>query len=120
MLRYLVAYASREGQTEKVAHHVARRLEDDGQLVRLIDIKTHETEAGADDCDAMLIAGSIHLGQFDTDLADFVMRMIGEEIVRQEMTSREWGRRRRDPLSLVQFRDSVSLEAAQAVKPVKT
>lgn len=74
MLRYLVAYASREGQTEKVAHHVARRLEDDGQLVRLIDIKAHETEAGADECDAMLIAGSIHLGQFDTDLADFVMR----------------------------------------------
>lgn len=74
MLRYLVAYASREGHTEKVAHHVARRLEDDGQLVRLIDVKTHETEAGADDCDAMVIAGSVHIGQFDTELANFVMR----------------------------------------------
>lgn len=74
MLRYLVAYTSREGQTQKVAHHVARRLEDDGELVRLIDIKTGETEAGADDCDAMMIAGSMHLGHFDAELADFVMR----------------------------------------------
>ncbi len=74
MLRYLVAYASREGQTEKIAHHVARRLEDDGALTRLIDIKAHETEAGADDCDAMVIAGSVHIGQFDPELSAFVMR----------------------------------------------
>ena len=50
MPRYLIAYASREGQTEKIAHHIAHRLENDGALVRLIDLKAHETEAGADDC----------------------------------------------------------------------
>lgn len=76
MLRYLVAYASREGQTEKIAHHIARRLEDDGALVRLIDIKARETEAGADDCDAMMIAGSVHRGQFEPELSAFVMRHI--------------------------------------------
>jgi menaquinone-dependent protoporphyrinogen oxidase len=74
MLRYLVAYVSREGQTEKVAHFVARRLEDDGALVRLVDIKAHETEAGVDDCDAMVIAGSVHRGQFDGELSSFIMR----------------------------------------------
>ena len=70
----IIAYASREGQTDKIAHHVAHRLEDDGALVRLIDLKAHETEAGADDCDAMIIAGSVHIGQFDPELSSFVMR----------------------------------------------
>lgn len=74
MPRYLIAYASREGQTEKIAHHIAHRLENDGALVRLIDLKAHETEAGADDCDAMIIAGSVHIGQFDPELSSFVMR----------------------------------------------
>jgi len=74
MLRYLIAYASREGQTDKIAHHVAHRLENDGALVRLIDLKAHETEAGADDCDAVIIAGSVHIGWFDPELSSFVMR----------------------------------------------
>ncbi len=74
MQRYLVAYVTREGQTGKVAHHVARQLEDGGSLVRLIDVKTRESEAGADDCDAMVIAGSVHIGRFDPDLAAFIMR----------------------------------------------
>ncbi len=74
MLRYLVAYVSCEGQTEKVSHFVARRLEDDGALVRLVDIKAHETETGVDDCDAMMIAGSVHRGQFDGELSSFIMR----------------------------------------------
>lgn len=74
MLRYLIAYASREGQTEKIAHRVAHCLEGDGALVRLIDLKAHETEAGADDCDAMIITGSVHVGRFDPELSAFIMR----------------------------------------------
>lgn len=72
--RYLVAFVSREGQTEKVAHHIARRIEDDGSLVRLIDVRAHETEAGADDCDGMVITGSMHRGRFDPELSAFIMR----------------------------------------------
>jgi menaquinone-dependent protoporphyrinogen oxidase len=74
MQRYLVAYVSREGQTEKIAHHVARQLEDCDALVRLIDVKAHETEAGADDCDAVIIAGSVHRARFDPELSAFIMR----------------------------------------------
>lgn len=74
MPRYLVAFVSREAQTEKIAHHVARRIEDDGSLVRLIDIAARESEAGADDCDAILIAGSVHLGKFDQPLSAFIIR----------------------------------------------
>ncbi|MCL4764710.1 MAG: hypothetical protein KJZ80_00575 [Hyphomicrobiaceae bacterium] len=74
MQRYLVAFVTREGQTGKIAHHVARRIEDDGSLVRLIDIRARESEAGADDCDAMVIAGSVHRGRFEPELAPFIMR----------------------------------------------
>lgn len=74
MQRYLVAFVSREGQTEKIAHHIARRIEDDGSLVRLIDVRARETEAGADDCDGMLIAGSVHRGRFDPELSAFILR----------------------------------------------
>lgn len=74
MSRYLVAFVSREGQTEKIAHHVARRIEDDGSLVRLIDIRARESEVGIDDYDAVVIAGSLHLGRFDPELSAFIMR----------------------------------------------
>jgi menaquinone-dependent protoporphyrinogen oxidase len=74
MPRYLVAFVSREGQTEKIAHHVARCIEDDGSLVRLIDIRAHESEVGADDYDAMMIAGSVHRGDFEPELSAFIMR----------------------------------------------
>lgn len=74
MLRFLVAFVTREGQTERIAHHAARQLEDRGALVRLIDVKARETEAGADDCDAMIIAGSVHRRRFDPELSAFIMR----------------------------------------------
>ncbi len=74
MLRYLIAYVSREGQTEKIAHHVARRFEDHGGVVRLLDIAAQESEAGVDDYDSTVIAGSVHRGHFDAELPAFIMR----------------------------------------------
>jgi menaquinone-dependent protoporphyrinogen oxidase len=74
MRRVLVAYTSLEGQTELIAHHVARKFEDKGFLVRLIDILADRTEAGADDCEAAVIAGSVHRGSFDAELSGFIMR----------------------------------------------
>lgn len=74
MRRVLVAFTSQEGQTHHIAHHVARKLEDKGFLVRLIDILEEETEAGADDCEAMILAGSIHRGSYHHALSSFIMR----------------------------------------------
>jgi menaquinone-dependent protoporphyrinogen oxidase len=74
MQRFLVAFISQDGQTEKIAHHIARKLEDAGSLVRLIDVGARETEAGADDCDAVIIAGSMQRGRFDAKLSSFIMR----------------------------------------------
>jgi len=74
MRRVLVAFTSQEGQTHHIAHHVARQLEDKGFLVRLIDILQNETEAGADDCEAVILAGSIHRGSYHHALSSFIMR----------------------------------------------
>lgn len=74
MARFLVAFASSEGQTEKIAHHVARRLEDAGHLTRLVDLKSGESEAGADECDAAILAGSVHRSKHHPALGSFVMR----------------------------------------------
>lgn len=76
MIRVLVAYVSREGQTDKIAHHVARRLEDLGHLTRLIDIRSGDSEAGADDCDAAILAASLHLSRHDPGLTRFILRHI--------------------------------------------
>ncbi|MGE8942164.1 flavodoxin domain-containing protein [Leptospira interrogans] len=74
MQRFLVAFAARDAQTEKIGHHIARKLEDARFLVRLIDIRSNETEAGADDCDAVILAGSAYRRQFDPSLGPFIMR----------------------------------------------
>lgn len=74
MRRVLVAFASQEGQTNHIAHHVARQLENRGLLVRLIDILEGGTEAGADDCEAVILAGSIHRGNYHDALSSFIMR----------------------------------------------
>ncbi len=74
MRRILVAFTSADRQTGKVAHHIARELEDAGLLVRLVDIRSGETEAGSDDCDGVIVAGSLREGRFDPELYAFVQR----------------------------------------------
>jgi menaquinone-dependent protoporphyrinogen oxidase len=74
MHRLLVAFASREGQTDHIAHHIARQIENKKLLTRLVDVRAGETEAGADDCDAAIVAGSVHRGRYDPALASFVVR----------------------------------------------
>jgi menaquinone-dependent protoporphyrinogen oxidase len=74
MHRILVAFTSREGHTGHIAHHLARQMEDKKLLTRVVDVTAGETEAGADDCDAAIIAGSVHRGRYDPALAGFVLR----------------------------------------------
>lgn len=74
MARVLVAFASKEGHTELIAHHMARKLEDGGHVTRLINLTRHDGEAGADDYDASIIAASIHRGSFAPEVQSFLMR----------------------------------------------
>jgi len=78
MLRFMVAYHSEEGQTEKVAHHVARQIENRGQVARLIQTDDVDdiSEVGA--FDAAIIAGALHLGAYGSALTEFVSKHAGE------------------------------------------
>jgi menaquinone-dependent protoporphyrinogen oxidase len=74
MHRILIAFASREGQTGHIAHHISRQIENKKLLTRLVEVGAAETEAGADDCDAAIVAGSVHRGRYEAALASFIMR----------------------------------------------
>lgn len=74
MKRIVLAFASREGQAERIARHVALGLERRNLAVRLIDIGKGETESGADDCEGAILLASIHRARFEPRLASFLMR----------------------------------------------
>ena len=69
----LVAYATGEGQTRKIARRVAGRIATSGQSVELLPL------ADADDIDLepfdhVILAASIHMGHYQKALSDFVAR----------------------------------------------
>ena len=72
MLRFLVVFSSSEGQTEKVAHHVARQLENRGHVARLINAQDTSDPTAIGQFDAAVIAGSLHMGSHGPALAAFV------------------------------------------------
>ncbi len=74
MKRVLVAYASKQGHVDAIVRHVVRGLEKRGLATRVVDLMQHSNEAGADDCDATIVAGSVHRGRGDPSLTGFVMR----------------------------------------------
>jgi menaquinone-dependent protoporphyrinogen oxidase len=69
-MKILVAYATTEGQTRKIARFAADRLVDAGHAVELLDL----ADAGELDLSrfgAAVLAGSIHGGRYQDDLAEF-------------------------------------------------
>lgn len=74
MPRFLIAYASREGQTERIARHIADRLGTGGHDTLLLNIGSGASEAGIETCQAAIIAGSVHLGRHEPAMAGFLMR----------------------------------------------
>jgi menaquinone-dependent protoporphyrinogen oxidase len=66
----LVAYATGEGQTRKIARRVADRIADHGQAVELLPL------ADADDIDLerfdrVILAASVHMEHYQQALSDF-------------------------------------------------
>jgi menaquinone-dependent protoporphyrinogen oxidase len=63
--RVLIAFASHEGQTERVVHRIAESLRRGGARVDVVPV---QDEPHADDHDLVLVAGSIHAGRHDRQL----------------------------------------------------
>jgi menaquinone-dependent protoporphyrinogen oxidase len=68
MNRYLVIYMSHHGTTRKLAHHIAEKLSP--AHVTLIDLKKDSLPA-LDSFDVILVGGSIHAGQLQSELRKF-------------------------------------------------
>lgn len=70
----LIAYASREGQTERIARRIGERLAAAGHTARLVNLKNGHGEDGIEACAAAIVAGSVHLARHDPALGGFIMR----------------------------------------------
>jgi menaquinone-dependent protoporphyrinogen oxidase len=73
MQRILVMYATREGQTAKIAARVAQRLRDAGKDVTLLDASAAEV-ATVDlaDFGLLVFGASMHAGGLERELVEFV------------------------------------------------
>lgn len=74
MPRILIAYDTTEGQTRKIAQHVADAIVRSGREVQVIDIRRPPSGFTLDGFDAIVIGASIHLGKHSRQLSQFVGR----------------------------------------------
>lgn len=71
-MKFLLVYGTTEGQTRKVASFVAHHLAQRGHRSQVLNAA--ETTAAADprQFDAVIVAASVHAGQYQSALIDFV------------------------------------------------
>jgi menaquinone-dependent protoporphyrinogen oxidase len=68
----LVAYATTEGQTRKIAEFIAERLRIRGHRVDLVDTATPAAEQVPATCQAALLGGSLHQQKHQDSLKHFI------------------------------------------------
>jgi len=66
-LRFLVLFATTQGQTRKIAQHVADHLTARGQAVTLVQAQA-DRAPDLTGIDAAILAGSVHAGRYQTEL----------------------------------------------------
>lgn len=70
-MKVLIAYATTEGQTRKIAETAATHLSDRGHSVTLIDVGEERSELDIKAFDAFILAGSVHQEQHQKALKNF-------------------------------------------------
>lgn len=71
-MKILVVYATTEGQTRKIAGFVANRIEAAGPSCDLIDSADVGSDFVLPDADGAIIAASVHVGRYQTQIAHIV------------------------------------------------
>ena len=71
MIKTLLVYGTTEGHTARVADRIAGVLRAEGQEVETVEAGNADDEA-LRGCDAVVVASSIHAGQPNRGIADFV------------------------------------------------
>jgi menaquinone-dependent protoporphyrinogen oxidase len=70
-MRIAILYATREGQTRRIAEHLARELRAHGSDADVSDLASTVGDPLAG-CDAVVLAGSVHIGKHERELVRFV------------------------------------------------
>ena len=68
----LVLYATREGQTRRIADHVVARIRAHGREGQLADVAERGQQLSLADYDAVILAASVHLGTHEREMVSFV------------------------------------------------
>jgi menaquinone-dependent protoporphyrinogen oxidase len=74
MPRILVFFGTTDGHTAKVAHVLGDDLRDAGATVHIVDAGTGHSDPRPEDYDAVIVAASVHLGNFQRSIAQWVQR----------------------------------------------
>jgi menaquinone-dependent protoporphyrinogen oxidase len=59
-MKVLIAYATTEGQTRKIAEKIANQVRELGHVAELVDIDRKPHNIDVDDFDAVIVAASVH------------------------------------------------------------
>lgn len=72
-MNFLIVYATTEGQTRKICEFVADRIKMHKHDFVLVDASAHsDTDLKLRGYDGVVIAGSLHVGKFQTGIEEFV------------------------------------------------
>jgi menaquinone-dependent protoporphyrinogen oxidase len=74
MARVLIVYGTTEGHTAEIAERMAAAMRTAGHVVDLRDSKTVRKETVGGDFDGIVVGGSVHAGDFQSSLKEFVKR----------------------------------------------
>jgi len=73
MTKILIGYGTTEGQTARIAAYIAEVIGGPGIEAQTRDLKQCE-DAGLDGYDAVIVGGSIHMGEHEDYIVDFVRK----------------------------------------------
>ena len=71
MTKIFIGYGTTEGQTARIAEHIANTIRRRGHDAEVVDLKRSRT-VDLGDYDAVIVGGSIHMGKHEDYVADFV------------------------------------------------
>src|SRR5262249_24485464 len=67
-----ILYATREGQTRRIAEHVAAALRERGFTVTVTNVRDHAARGSLNACTAAILAASVHAGRHEPAMLRFV------------------------------------------------
>ena len=73
-----ILYATREGQTRRIAEHVAAELRWRGFAVTVTNVRDHAAQSSLKACTAAILAASVHAGRHEPEMLQFVKKHRGE------------------------------------------